>query len=164
MNYYMYFGGQHFGAAAAAGGLNSYADGANLHSDGLPNEPKRSHLAMLHSILLKHSAVIMETSRPIPQKSLGATGLTAFEFGPSGGLTFLENGNGSPGLLEEAAEDGPRSNCSFPFDESAVRYKGLAAAPGAVVSESVCAAACCAAGPTKCNLYQVSAHVIPTAT
>ena len=34
MNYYMYMGGQHFGRGAAAGVLNSYADGVNMHSDG----------------------------------------------------------------------------------------------------------------------------------
>jgi hypothetical protein len=34
----MYFGGQHHGASAAAGNLNHYADGVQIHSDGLPND------------------------------------------------------------------------------------------------------------------------------
>ena len=30
----VYFGGQHVGNTAAAGVLNSYADGVNIHADG----------------------------------------------------------------------------------------------------------------------------------
>ena len=59
----MYYGGQHFMAAAAAGVLNSYADGVNLHSDGLSNQPKRSHLAHLHATLLAHADTIMVKQR-----------------------------------------------------------------------------------------------------
>jgi hypothetical protein len=59
----MYYGGQHFMAAAAAGVLNSYADGVNLHSDGLSNQPKRSHLAHLHATLLAHADTIMVKKR-----------------------------------------------------------------------------------------------------
>ena len=62
----MYYGGQHFGAGAGAGVLNSYADGVNIHSDLLPNEPKRSHMATLHATLLLHAPLIMGTARPIP--------------------------------------------------------------------------------------------------
>ena len=94
----MYYGGQHFMGGAAAGVLNSYADGVNvstaktawpcetcrpsltvrlwfqLHSDGLSNEPKRSHLAHLHATLLAHADTIMATDRPIPQHDLGSDG------------------------------------------------------------------------------------------
>eukprot|EP01084_Bolivina_argentea_P266160 451347_1 len=50
-NYYMYFGGNHLGNYAGSGITNYYADGVNYHADGLPHEPKRSHLAILHQIL-----------------------------------------------------------------------------------------------------------------
>jgi hypothetical protein len=43
--------------------LNSYADGVNLHSDGLSNQPKRSHLAHLHATLLAHADTIMVKQR-----------------------------------------------------------------------------------------------------
>lgn len=148
MNYYMYFGGQHFGAAAAAGVLNSYADGVNLHSDGLPNEPKRSHLAALHYTLLAHADTIMGTARPIHQESLGGEGLTAWVFGDggvagSGELVFLENSNGKPGMAA-GHRTTAAANCSFPIDLSRTRYKGLTAAATAISSEVACAAACCA--------------------
>ena len=65
MNYYMYFGGQHHGNSAAAGVMNSYADGANVHADTLPNEPKASHLAALHTLMMKYEHVVMGTPRPI---------------------------------------------------------------------------------------------------
>ena len=142
----MYYDGQHFGTAAAAGVINGYADGVNLHSDGLPNEPKRTHLAALHAVVMEHQHAIMGTARPIPQTPLGggAAGLTAFEFGP--GLAFLENANGSPGLAVD-------EDCAFPIDTSTTRYKGLAAAAGTISSETACAAACCVAGD-KCNVYE----------
>ena len=50
-NYYMYFGGNHLKNHGSSGLTNYYADGVNYHSDGLPHEPKRSHLVRLHKIL-----------------------------------------------------------------------------------------------------------------
>ena len=44
----MYHGGNHYDRTAAGGLANKYADGVNFHSDGLPNEPKKSHLMQLH--------------------------------------------------------------------------------------------------------------------
>jgi hypothetical protein len=75
---------------------------------------------------------------------------------------FLENANGNPGLSDSRpdsfAAGSPEvlaSDCSFPFDESGKRYKGLPAAAGTITSEAACAAACCAAGDAaKCNVYQ----------
>ena len=167
MNYYMYFGGQHFMAAAAAGVLNSYADGVNLHSDGLANQPKRSHLAHLHSILLAHANTIMGTPRPIPRHALGSRGLSAFVFG-DGELSFLENANDNPGsstyesraaTVQDAANASSltaiATNCSFPIDASNVRYKGLKPAAATISTEAECSAACCASGnAARCNVYQ----------
>lgn len=180
MNYYMYYGGQHFMASAAAGVLNSYADGVNLHSDGMSNQPKRSHLAHLHTTLLAHAETIMATTRPIPAHSLGSDGLSAYVFG-DGDLVFLENANGNPGygshhstVVDESSSDVAQAaysdrhhsfittaspsglgNCSFPIDTSTVRYKGLKAAPPTITSEQECASVCCAAGSaTRCNMYQ----------
>eukprot|EP01084_Bolivina_argentea_P266161 451348_1 len=50
-NYYMWYGGNHVSWTAGSGIANYYADGVNYHADGLPHEPKRSHLAILHQIL-----------------------------------------------------------------------------------------------------------------
>eukprot|EP00037_Helgoeca_nana_P027214 m.310008 g.310008 ORF g.310008 m.310008 type:complete len:954 (-) comp27435_c0_seq3:149-3010(-) len=49
--YYMWYGGNHIEHWAASGLTNRYGDGSNIHSDTLPNEPKRSHLAALHTAL-----------------------------------------------------------------------------------------------------------------
>ena len=141
--------------------LNSYADGVNLHSDGLPNEPKRSHLAALHRLLMAHADGIMAAPRPIRRTPLTPAGrewggepstLTAFTLGP---LTFLENSNGSPGTAAAAAAAAAWCNTSaFPFDTSSTRSKGLAAAAAGIGSEAGCAAACCALGEHACTMYE----------
>ena len=51
MNYYMYHGGNHYDSWGTGGAANMYANGVNLHSDGLPNEPKHTHLSLLHFVL-----------------------------------------------------------------------------------------------------------------
>ena len=51
MNYYMYHGGHHYGRWAGGGISNNYVNWANLMSDGLPNEPKYSHLTRLHNVV-----------------------------------------------------------------------------------------------------------------
>ena len=58
-NYYMWYGGNHMGRWAASGIANKYADGVNLHSDMLPNEPKRTHLTRLHNLIFHYSAVLL---------------------------------------------------------------------------------------------------------
>ena len=47
-NYYMYHGGNHYDRTYGGGLTNMYANGVNLHADGLPNEPKHTHLNRLH--------------------------------------------------------------------------------------------------------------------
>jgi len=42
---------------------NYYADGVNYHADGLPHEPKKSHLMRLHNILAQHNRALMETPK-----------------------------------------------------------------------------------------------------
>ena len=82
-----------------------------------------------------------------------------------GALVFLENANGNPGAASGTVANEPEvasaggmagGNCSFPIDESGVRYKGLKAAAATITSEDECAAACCAAGSAAahCNVYQ----------
>ena len=68
-NYYMYFGGNHVARWAGLAITNAYADGAPLHSDGLPNEPLHSHVARLHKLLAEHATTIlaapMQQRRPL---------------------------------------------------------------------------------------------------
>ena len=58
-NYYMWYGGNHMARWAASGIANKYADGVNLHSDMLPNEPKRTHLTRLHNLISHNSAILL---------------------------------------------------------------------------------------------------------
>ena len=60
-NYYMWYGGNHMGRWAASGITNKYADGVNLHSDMLPNEPKKSHLTRLHKLIHGISMVLLSS-------------------------------------------------------------------------------------------------------
>ena len=60
-NYYMWYGGNHMGRWAASGITNKYADGANMHSDMLPNEPKRSHLIRLHKLIHNISNILLSS-------------------------------------------------------------------------------------------------------
>ena len=46
-NFYMYCGGNILGIHQANGVTNGYSNGPNYHSDGLPYEPKRTHLSRL---------------------------------------------------------------------------------------------------------------------
>ena len=59
MNYYMYHGGNHYDRTQAGGTTNMYANGVNLHSDGLPNEPKHTHLNSLHYAIAAVSSDLM---------------------------------------------------------------------------------------------------------
>eukprot|EP01084_Bolivina_argentea_P122458 217001_1 len=58
-NYYMYCGGNHLNNYAAAGITNYYANNVNYFADGLPNEPKRSHLAQLHHIVADKQKILL---------------------------------------------------------------------------------------------------------
>ena len=44
-----------------------YANGVNLHSDGMDNEPKKSHLKKLHSVLATVHSTLMSHARQIPK-------------------------------------------------------------------------------------------------
>ena len=58
-NYYMYHGGNHYDKTAAGGLTNMYANGVNLHADGLPNEPKHTHLNHLHYAIAQVSGDLL---------------------------------------------------------------------------------------------------------
>ena len=103
-NYYMWFGGNHFARWAGCSITNKYADGVNLHADGLPNEPKKTHLQRLHMLLAKHGTVLLNVPSQIntPQPLtvfntsvhtfVNATQQFAFAYKTdSGGVAFLEN-------------------------------------------------------------------------
>lgn len=103
-NYYMYHGGNNYGRAASAGVTTKYADGVNLHSDGLSNEPKRTHLRKLHEALIKCNEVLLRHDRQVlnpqtlpqfnRQVGLVSSEQRAFVYGPPDGpnqVAFLEN-------------------------------------------------------------------------
>ena len=58
-NYYMWYGGNHMGRWAASGITNEYADGVNMYSDLLPNEPKRTHLTRLHKLIAQNEDILL---------------------------------------------------------------------------------------------------------
>ena len=51
MNYYMYVGGNNFGRTGGDAITTAYATDVNVCPDGLPNEPKFSHLGNMHAAL-----------------------------------------------------------------------------------------------------------------
>ena len=103
-NYYMWYGGNHMGRSAAMGITNKYADGVNLHSDMLPNEPKKTHLTRLHK-LIKSISVILLSSKIQTRNSLhlryydsdsktykrGAEQMAFVYDNDVGQITFLQN-------------------------------------------------------------------------
>lgn len=103
-NYYMWFGGTHVARWAGASVANKYADGVNLHSDGQPNEPKKTHLQRLHLILADHGSTLLNSPSQINSpvevlvfnnstgKFVNATQQAAYVYQSGGhGLAFLEN-------------------------------------------------------------------------
>ena len=58
-NYYMWYGGNNFGRLAGACVTTMYSDGVNLHSDALPNEPKKTHLHKLNVLLASYSISLL---------------------------------------------------------------------------------------------------------
>lgn len=93
----MYHGGNNYGRGAAAGVTTMYADGVNLHADGLSNEPKRSHLRKLHNALISVNDILMNHPRqlpyPKPIRSEADPAQRAFVYGENGQdqVAFLEN-------------------------------------------------------------------------
>ena len=51
MNYYMFMGGSNFGTSGGDAIATAYATDVNVCPDGLPNEPKFSHLGNMHAAL-----------------------------------------------------------------------------------------------------------------
>ncbi|EER17557.1 beta-galactosidase, putative [Perkinsus marinus ATCC 50983] len=96
-NYYMWYGGNHLAQWGAASLTNAYADGVNFHSNGLPNEPKRSHLQRLHEVLGKLNGELMQVEdrhsvMPVQLEN----GVEVYEW--TAGLAFLHRPacSGSP--------------------------------------------------------------------
>ena len=87
-NYYMYFGGNHYGRSAGGGITTMYADGVNLHSDGLDNEPKRTHLRRLHHVLAKYQASLLQHPIQLNRSIALSRETRAFIYGD---LVFVEN-------------------------------------------------------------------------
>ena len=52
-----------------AGGLpNEDPTGVNLQSDGLPNEPKKTHLQRLHHLLAKYADYLLDSPSQVSNK------------------------------------------------------------------------------------------------
>jgi len=104
MNYYMYFGGNHFAQDAGSGIANWYANGVNWNSDTLPNEPKHTHMHNLHVLLSTYASTLVSWPAQLKnrlsamwfnnqtQKFENGTQQYAFRYGSGDfSVTFLEN-------------------------------------------------------------------------
>jgi hypothetical protein len=88
----MYYGGNHIENWASCSLTNRYADGSNLYSDGLRNEPKASHLAAMHyalaemnDALLSSPIVTRAEARPLSGQD---SRILAYEYG---GAAFVSS-------------------------------------------------------------------------
>ena len=59
MNYYMFMGGSNFGTSGGDAMATAYATDVNVCPDGLPNEPKFSHLGNMHAALREAAPVLL---------------------------------------------------------------------------------------------------------
>ena len=59
MNYYMYAGGNNFGRTGGDAMTTAYAMDVNVCPDGLPNEPKFSHLGNMHAALREAAPALL---------------------------------------------------------------------------------------------------------
>ncbi|CAI5708192.1 unnamed protein product [Peronospora destructor] len=104
IQFHMYHGGNNYGRGASAGVTTLYADGVNLHSDGLSNEPKRSHLHKLHKALIECNDILLLNDRQLlnphslahagQQSTESSSQQRAFVYGPEDGpgqVAFMEN-------------------------------------------------------------------------
>ncbi|KAH3746266.1 Beta-galactosidase 5 [Pelomyxa schiedti] len=104
MNYYMWFGGNHFGRWAGSGLTNMYASDVNVCPDMLPHEPKFSHMQRMHVLLAEYSKVIVTTEAQLDtpvhltwfnnktQQFEEGTQQLAYVYGTTGNeFIFLEN-------------------------------------------------------------------------
>ena len=103
-NYYMWYGGNHMGRWAGSGIANEYADGVNMYSDLLPNEPKRTHLTRLHKLITQNEDILLgskvQINNPVhllwynnkTKKFENGTQQVAFEYdNDAGQIVFVQN-------------------------------------------------------------------------
>ena len=111
-NYYMWFGGNHVARWAGAAVTSKYADGVNVHCDGQPNEPKKTHLRRLHSVLADYGATLLACPSQINSPAhvlvldastgqfVNATKQVAYVYQSGGrGLAFIENTDSEAALV-----------------------------------------------------------------
>jgi len=96
-NYYMWFGGNHYGKWAGNGMTNWYTNGVMIHSDTLPNEPKHTHTAKMHRMLANIASVLLNDEAKVnKQVKLNCDSCNAFEYRYDGHeVTFVENNKAS---------------------------------------------------------------------
>ena len=75
---------------------NWYADGCNYHSDGLPHEPKRTHLNRLHELLAQNQEILLSDASQIGNEIVINNNVNTFAYeytNPSnkGTISFLYN-------------------------------------------------------------------------
>lgn len=113
-NYYMWYGGNNFDRRAAGSCIaTEYATGVNLQSDGLANEPKKTHLQRLHIFLSKFGDVLLNTSSQVNNKQtvlvfnstsgvfVNATEQYAYIYKSYyGAVAFLENSGAATALVK----------------------------------------------------------------
>lgn len=92
-NYYMWFGGNHYGRWAGNGIPNWYTNGVMIHSDTLPNEPKHAHTAKLHHAVAAMANVVVHDEAKVNQQvHLNCDSCFAFEYRyEDQEVIFLEN-------------------------------------------------------------------------
>lgn len=104
----MYHGGNNYGRAASAGVTTMYADGVNLHADGLSNEPKRSHLRALHFALISVNNALLSSPRqlPFPQPIAAVDASLLSEPPPQRAYVYSASSDEQVAFLENAADNG----------------------------------------------------------
>ena len=134
--------GNHYDRTAAGGLATKYADGVNFHSDGLPNEPKKSHLMRLHQAIATVSANVLsfpaqyQSNISLPWRSgpsepwQKGTQQVAFVYG---GTVFIES---TAAVYVQALYEGMAldlaSNSILIFYRGNVLYNTSAVAPATV--------------------------------
>lgn len=112
-NYYMWYGGNNFGRLAGSCITNMYADGVNLHSDMLANEPKKTHLSKLHNLLSTYSVSLLHspsqvnnvTSVSVYNVSMHRFVVSKYQFAfvydrAGQGVAFIENSVNETALVQ----------------------------------------------------------------
>ena len=112
-NYYMWYGGNNFGRLAGSCITTMYADGVNLHSDMLANEPKKTHLSKLHDLLATYSISLLHSPSQVNNathvlvynesvhKFINSDHQFAYIYNAIGqGVAFLENSVNKTALVQ----------------------------------------------------------------